>query len=112
MPSDSPVSLEGNATSSRSAFLSWDPPPPDQHNGVIIYYIINVTVQETGQRFQLNSTNTYLSVNNLQPYRNYICVIAAATTVGIGPFSLSFTLVTPQDGKNYIFAHRNSINVI
>ena len=102
MPSDSPVSFGGNTTSSRSAFLSWDPPPPDQQNGVIIYYIINVAVQETGERFQLNSTDPYLSVNNLQPYRNYTCVIAAATSVGIGPFSLSFTLVTPQDGKKWI----------
>jgi len=100
VPSDSPVSFEGNTTSSRSAILSWEPPPSDQHNGITIYYIINVTVQETGQTFQLNSTDMYLSVSNLQPYRNYTCVIAAATSVGIGPFSLSFTLVTPQDGKN------------
>ena len=99
VPSGSPLTFGGNATSSRSASISWSPPPADQWNGIITRYIINVTVEETGHTFQLNSTTTTLRVNSLQPYRNYTCIIAAVTSVGIGPFSGSFTLITPQDGK-------------
>ncbi len=99
VPSGSPLSFGGNATSSRSASISWNPPAADQWNGIILLYIINVTVVETGQTFQLNSTATSLTVSTLQPYRNYICIIAAVTSIGTGPFSVRFTLTTPQDGK-------------
>ena len=99
VPSASPLGFGGNATSSRSASISWSPPPADQWNGIILLYVINVTVVETGQTFQLNSTTTSLTVSTLQPYRNYICIIAAVTSVGTGPFSARFTLTTPQDGK-------------
>ena len=100
VPSGSPLNFGGSATSSRSASISWQPPPDDQWNGVIIVYVINVTVVETGLTFQLNSTTTSLTVNTLQPYRNYICIVAAVTSVGTGPFSGRFTLTTPQDGNN------------
>ena len=99
VPSGNPVNFGGNATTSRSAVISWDPPAADQWNGVIILYIINVTVLETGETFQLNSTSTSLTVSTLQPYRNYVCIVAALTSVGSGPFSTSFTLTTPQDSK-------------
>ncbi len=66
---------------------------------MIIQYTINVSVQETGERFQLTSETTYLEVTNLRPYRTYVCVIAAATSVGLGPFSTSVTVETPEDGE-------------
>ena len=103
VPSGSPLNFGGNATSSRSASITWDPPPADQWNGVIILYIINVTVVETRLTFQLNSTSTSIAVSTLQPYRNYDCIIAAITSVGTGPFSNRFTLTTPQDGKILTF---------
>ena len=84
---------------SRSATVTWGPPPDDDLNGVIIRYIINVTVVGTGQSFQLTSTTTSLTVTTLTPYTTFICIIAAVTSVGIGPFSAQFTLITPQDGK-------------
>ena len=57
-----------------------------------------MTVVGTGATFQLTSTTTPLSVFNLNPYTTYICIIAAVTTVGTGPFSSQFTLSTPEDG--------------
>ena len=87
-------------TSSTSAYLTWNPPSYEEQNGVIIQYVINVTVQETGERFQLTSTTTSLEVTNLRPYRTYVCIIAAATSVGLGPFSISVTVETPEDGKD------------
>ena len=99
MPSGSPLNFGASTTTSRSATITWDPPRADLQNGIIIRYIINVTVVETGATFQLTSTTTSLTVNTLTPYRNFICIIAAVTSVGIGPFSTQFTLTTPQDGE-------------
>lgn len=101
VPSGSPLSFGGSATSSRSATITWNPPRADLQNGAIIRYVINVTVVETGQFFQLTSPTTTLTITTLVPYRNYICIIAAVTSVGIGPFSSRFTLTTPQDGELY-----------
>ncbi len=83
---------------SRSAVLTWEPPPYEDQNGVITLYIITVTVQETGEMFQLNSTTTTLTVTSLRPFRTYVCVIVAATSVGLGPFSAPLTVETLQDG--------------
>ena len=75
----------------------------DDRNGIIVRYIINVTVVETGQMFQLVSTTTTLTINTLSPYRTYVCIIAAVTSVGIGPFSTQINFTSPEDGK--ILAH-------
>ncbi len=98
VPGSSPEELRSVEVTSRSAVLTWDPPPYEDQNGVTILYIINVTVQEMGEMFQLNSTTTTLTVTGLKPFRTYVCVIAAATSVGLGPFSAPFTVETLQDG--------------
>ena len=79
------------------AVLMWDPLPSDQQNGVVTGYVINVTVQETGQTFLLFSNTTTLTVQT-RPFRTFICVIAAQTSAGPGPFGPVFILSTPQDG--------------
>ena len=84
--------------SPRSASMSWSPPPADDINGVILRYIINVTVMGTGQTFQLISTTTTLTISTLSPYRTYICIITAVTSAGIGPYSSQVRLITPQAG--------------
>ncbi len=82
--------------------LTWDPPPYQDQNGVIISYDIDVTVIETGETFVITSNDTLLSVTGLRPYRSYICTIAASTSVGLGPYSASITVETPEDGKVHI----------
>ena len=86
------------STSSRSALLTWDPPNAADQNGIILEYTVNVSAVETGEEFQLTSTTTSITVTTLRPYTTYLCIIAASTTVGIGPFSTVFTIVTPEDG--------------
>lgn len=54
---------------------------------------------ETGEEFQLTSNTTSVNVTTLRPYTTYHCIIAASTSVGIGPFSTLVTLLTPEDGK-------------
>ena len=98
VPSAPPQNFNGSPSSPTSAIITWFPPPVDDQNGIIISYVINVTVVGTGATFQLTSTTTTLSVSNLNPYTTFICVIAAVTTVGTGPFSSQFTLSIPEDG--------------
>ncbi len=88
----------GTADNSTSVTVMWGEPPADEINGIIIRYIINVTVVGTGQVFQLTSTTTSLEVTNLSPYTTFVCIIAAVTSTGTGPFSAQFTISTPQDG--------------
>ena len=87
-------------TDPRSVVLTWDPPPPEDRNGPIVGYVINVTVIETGEMFQLTSSTNTLSVASLKPFTRYVCIIAARTPVGLGPFSTTITVMTPEDGKS------------
>ena len=97
-PTSSPKDFSVTVTSPYSAVLTWAPPLPDQQNGIIIGYIINVTILETNETFLLFSNTTSLTVNGLRPFRSYMCIIAAQTSVGTGPYSAVFTVITPQDG--------------
>ena len=78
----------------------WDPPNVAEQNGIIIEYTINVTAVETREEFEINTDNsTFTTVSNLRPFTTYQFIIAASTSVGMGPFSTVFTHNTPQDGK-------------
>lgn len=111
VPSGSPQTFTASATTTRSALVSWNPPRIDEQNGIIINYLINVTLVESGHTFQLSSTTTSLTVSSLLPYRTYVCIIAAVTSIGIGPYSNQFRLTTPQDGiKSVTFFLKVSVN--
>ena len=45
-----------------------------------------------------------LTVTELNPYHTYSCRIAAATRIGIGPFTPAILLETLEDGKSVIIA--------
>lgn len=38
-------------------------------------------------------------MDNLRPFRTFECIIAAVTDAGVGPYSSTFIVSTPQDGK-------------
>ena len=67
-------------------------------NGVIIGYVVNVTVIATGEMFQLTTTSTNLALDSLQPFTTYMCRIAVRTAVGIGPYSIAVVATTEQAG--------------
>ena len=98
-PSAPPQVFTATPLSSRSVYLLWDPPLLEEQNGAIIGYIINVTALETGEMFQFYSDSNDLTLDSLRPYTTYICVIAAQTAIGIGPFSIAYEVTTPEDSK-------------
>ena len=85
--------------SSTSAVLSWAALPPEDHNGFVIGYAINVTNLQSGERMELFSNSTLLTVHNLQPHTLYICVSAAVTSAGLGPVSDTLQFETLEARK-------------
>ena len=79
--------------------VSWEPPPPEDRNGPIIGYVINVTVVATGEVLQFSTNVSQFSLTSLQPFSTFVCVYAALTPVGIGPFSVQYIVTTPEDSK-------------
>ena len=99
-PSAPPEELAAASVGSTSFVLSWSPPPISQQNGVIREYTVNITEIQTGIFIILNSTSTSVSVLSLHPYYTYECTVSAYT-VGIGPYSEVFTVITSEDGRLY-----------
>ena len=100
-PSGPPQNISTEATSSQTVYLTWNPPLPEEQNGVITGYFIKVTLLERGETFQVFSEMSELIVESLKPYTTYGFVIRAQTCIGIGPFStLPVVATTFEDGKN------------
>ena len=96
-----PEDLNVEATTSETISLSWGPPDVQSQNGIITGYLINVTAIETGETFQVSSATTNLVIQSLRPFTMYICVIAAETSAGTGPFSISLSVQTSESGILY-----------
>ena len=101
VPSAAPTNFMASELSPISAFLSWTEINEEDRNGVIIQYVIDVTVQGSGAQLTWTSTSDFLEVIVLEPDTTYVCAVAAATSIGTGPFSSQITFQTPQDSKYY-----------
>ena len=99
VPSGFPRDLTGTSTSAFAIYLSWNPPPLNEQSGTIVQYVINITHAGTLVTMQYNSTSTNINITNLEPYTTYICVVAAGTAVGTGPFSHLFFIQTQESGN-------------
>ena len=101
VPSGEPQNITVSPTSPFMAELFWSPPLLEEQNGVIINYVITVTDTETGDEFQLSTSSNMLTIaNNLMPYTTYTCVIAAETSVGLGPFSQNISFTTLEYSRS------------
>ena len=90
------LAVSKNAT---SLSLSWSPPPYEDTNGNIQYFVISVTEVDTNTTFPpINSSSTRITLNRLHPYYVYKCAVAAYT-VDIGPFTTPITVQLDQEGE-------------
>lgn len=95
MPAAPPQNVAAEVLSSTSAQLSWEPPPLDQQNGVIQEYEVIMVVLSPPLWAEHNVSDTLFYVDGLQPYTNYLFVVAA-TTISTGPFSDPIHLDMPE----------------
>ena len=86
---------------SSSFVLEWQPPPINQRNGIIQYYLVMVDQVENATNITLTTNTTQITVGNLFPYYTYEVIIAAVTNPGTGPWSSLLTVILPEAG-NYI----------
>ena len=111
VPSGPPSNTIGTALNSTHVSLSWDPPSPDQINGVIIGYSINFTELETGGMSHLTSEQTETVIGPLHPHYTYNFTVVAFTLVGSGP--ITYVIVrTDEDGNTTCpsMTHQNKHN--
>ena len=99
VPASAPTSIEAPTITSTSVEITWDSLPSEDENGIIRYYVINVTVVQTGTQFQTTSTGESVVLSSLHPAYTYT-VTVAAYTVGEGPRSNTFTFQTLEDGES------------
>jgi hypothetical protein len=85
-PTGAPQAVESVAVSSSSIRLTWNSPLPEEQNGRIRSYHINVTSvdDKNMEFFETDGLNTIFIINSLHPYYLYTITIAAFT-VGLGP---------------------------
>ena len=100
-----PRDLVAVVISSSAVNLSWQPLLPQQQNGIVIQYVVNITTVETGEGVGLVSASNQLTVNSLHPHWTYIFTVSGETSVGVGPPSLAMTATTLEDGKAILFRY-------
>ena len=93
----------------REILLHWEPPFPENRNGIIIGYVVNVTRMNSGEISQLMSTTNSVTVSSLSPFTVYVCAIAATTSVGSGPFSDEITVQTLEEGISPFICTKGSL---
>ena len=84
---------------SSTAVLQWTPPIPQDHNGVIREYRINVTALNTFNFHEVIVTGTTAVIVSLFPSFTYHLSVSAHT-VATGPYSPPVTITMPQDGES------------
>ena len=118
VPTEVPQNVTVTVESSHSIMLTWERPPLEEENGLLVCY--HVTVIETQIHYTDNGTEiirmvTWFNrtydvsegraqlIDGLHPDYNYTVRIAAATEPGIGPFSDKITVRTNMDGEYDIY---------
>ncbi len=91
------MSLIARAHDSTTIHLSWT--PPEDPNGIVIKYRVQLMEVNTGQTFLMYAHSTRMEITTVHPAYTYECAVAASTVVGYGPFSAAFNITTPEDGK-------------
>ena len=95
-PGGSPLNVSSTINSSTSVTLEWSPPQADLQNGVIQFYTLRLTAEQTGSEIKYTSVGLSLTITDLHPYYNYTCTIAAVT-IAPGPVE-TIVFQMPEDG--------------
>ena len=98
-PASAPVNITALLVTSTSLTLSWSPPPPQDHNGLLTHYHLQITRLSTQSSLSYHTNVTEMVVEGLVPYSEYEVIVAAFTQEGSGPYSDSFIVHTEQDGE-------------
>ena len=93
-----PMNVMVDLITSSTVNISWDPPPPEHTNGVILYNVIHLTDLHNKLTQNITTSSNWVQVMDLHPYYSYSFQLAAVT-VSQGPFSDTQVFTTPEDGE-------------
>ena len=114
VPTEAPRNVSVMVDSSRSIMLTWERPPMEEENGLLLIYhviVIETQIHYTDDGEEIRGMERYLNrtynvsegreqlISMLHPDYNYTVSIAAATEPGIGPFSDPITERTEMDSE-------------
>ena len=103
-PSSAPIDFQATVLDPTSVLLSWNPPPPEDQNGIIRHYEVVLVSLATGEIHIHSSAASSVTVSSLQPFTNYSCTVAAET-VATGPYAEEVTVQTLQTGNIVIILY-------
>ena len=87
-PSSPPQNVMVTSADPASLIVSWQPPPPINHNGPITGYVIQYTMVGSSDTMSVNVTSgSTPTVLELRVLTNYSVTVAATNAIGTGPFS-------------------------
>ena len=85
-PSGRPLNLDVIRTNT-SVTLSWDPPEEKDRNGIITGYDVKYKpTDDSAEEINKEVEATNVVIRNLISGKNYIFMVAAKTSGGIGPY--------------------------
>ena len=96
-PNSPPVITTHYAIDSRTVSFQWDPPPPQDHNGIIRKYIVTISIVGRNEIQTQTFTDTSAIIGSLMPSITYQFRVAAYT-IATGPYSTSINITLPEDG--------------
>lgn len=99
VPSGPPINFNGSSLNSSSIFLSWSPPLPEERNGDITGYTLNITNLDNETVHQLTTGPvTSFTVTSLNVFTLYEVRVSAQTAVGTGQSPAVLLVQTDEDG--------------
>ena len=96
-PNSPPVIITYYAISSSTVAFQWDPPPSQDHNGIIREYIVKISIVGSNETQTQIFTGTTAIIGSLIPSFTYQFTVAAYT-IATGPYSTSINITLPEDG--------------
>ena len=82
---------------SDSFTLTWEPPPFEEINGFIRYYVVSVAETDTGRVFDATPNSTQAILDGLHPFYTYSYTISAMT-IGLGPHTTPMLVQLAEAG--------------
>lgn len=89
VPTAPPVTPSGSPITSTLITLRWDPIPAEHLNGILRFYLVDVTEVITNNSWTFHSVQRHVNIGPLHPYYTYRCRVAGFT-VGVGPYTALF----------------------
>lgn len=99
VPTAMPRTPSGIAISPTLITLNWIPPPAIDINGLIRFYLVEVTEVVTGRFFTFHAVETFINIGPLNAGYVYRCRVAAYT-IALGPFTDFFYVRSMETRKH------------